>query len=256
MHISPGETLRFSLFGDASSRQKRQDVENRRTAVRRACGTHEAVGGVRRWRRRWVKIHSLPAAIQVLGRWRYRSAAPAGPSPDSRMSSVTTYSQVQWCFDGMDVKSLRGIVHGAEMSEQIHTRLIGALFICSPSNDGALLTLPPRYARAHAPFPSNIAWQRAFHALIPVADAPVQRSSLRPRTRTAPPALRLGSRRRARERGSSHDKLTPRGPSRPGDQGHGVTSLAMLVATEAIFEFNRPRRFHRRPKDPPHLRQS
>ena len=45
-----------------------------------ACGTHEAVGGVRRWRRSWVKMHPLPAAIQVLGRRKHRSAVPAGPS--------------------------------------------------------------------------------------------------------------------------------------------------------------------------------
>ena len=47
-----------------------------------ACGTHEAVGGVRRWRRSWVNIHihPLPAAIQVLGRRKHRSAAPTGPS--------------------------------------------------------------------------------------------------------------------------------------------------------------------------------
>ena len=35
---------------------------------------------MRRWRRSWVKIHPLPAAIQVLGRRKHRSAAPTGPS--------------------------------------------------------------------------------------------------------------------------------------------------------------------------------
>ena len=35
---------------------------------------------MRRWRRSWVKMHPLPAAIQVLARRKHRSAVPAGPS--------------------------------------------------------------------------------------------------------------------------------------------------------------------------------
>ena len=72
------ETLRFLLLY-----ARKRKVRKSRCAVRSvlgACGTHEAVGGVRRWRRSWVKIHPLPAAIQVLGRRKHRSAAPTGPS--------------------------------------------------------------------------------------------------------------------------------------------------------------------------------
>ena len=72
------ETLRFLLLY-----ARKRKVRKSRCAVRSvlgACGAHEAVGGVRRWRRSWVKMHPLPVAIQVLGRRKHRSAAPAGPS--------------------------------------------------------------------------------------------------------------------------------------------------------------------------------
>ena len=67
----------FCYSMPASAKFENRDA---RFSVLGACGTHEAVGGVRRWRRSWVNIHPLPAAIQVLGRRKHRSAAPTGPS--------------------------------------------------------------------------------------------------------------------------------------------------------------------------------
>ena len=90
------ETLRFLLLY-----ARKRKVRKSRCAVRSvlgACGTHEAVGGVRRWRRSWVKIHPLPAAIQVLGRRKHRSAAPTGPSVASfAVQRVPGYGSGQPC---------------------------------------------------------------------------------------------------------------------------------------------------------------